>query len=172
MTVLARTEILKLVKSGKLKIKPFNERQVGPASIDMRLDNVFRVFNKTHKIFMVRDKVDHKKLTKIVKVGKGGYFLIMPGELIHGITKEEIELPENICARIEGRSSLARIGLLVHLSSGFIHPGTKNKTVLEIVNISHIPLAIYPGIRICQIILEDVKGKGVYRGKFHLQKEP
>jgi len=172
MTVLARDEILKLIKSGKLKIKPFDPKMVGPASIDLHLGNTFRVFKKMHEIFHVKDNVSHEEITETVHVKDGDYFLIMPGELIHGITKETIYLPDNICGRIEGRSRFARVGLLTHLSSGFIHPGTTNKTVLEIANISPISLAIYPGTRVCQVVLEEVKGREKYRGRFHLQSQP
>ncbi len=172
MTVLARDEILKLIKSKKVKIKPFNLKQVGSGSIDLHLGNAFRIFKKIHGVFHVKDDVNHENVTEKIHVKNGNYFLIMPGELVHGITKETISLPDNICGRIEGRSRFARIGLLTHLSSGFIHPGTTNKTVLEIANISPVPLAIYPGTRICQIVLEEVKGKEKYRGSFHLQKEP
>ena len=172
MTVLAKDEILKLIKAGKLKIKPFDPKQVGPGSIDLHLGNTFRVFKKTHGIFHVTDNVDHERITETVHVKNGDYFLIMPGELIHGITKETIYLPDNLSGRIEGRSRFARVGLLTHLSSGFIHPGTTNKTVLEIANISPVPLAIYPGTRICQIVLEEVRGRTKYRGKFHLQDKP
>jgi dCTP deaminase len=172
MTVLAKDEILKLIKARKVKIKPFNTNQVGPGSIDLHLGSTFRVFKKTHGIFHVKDDTTHEKITEMVKVKNGSYFLIMPGELIHGITKEMVSLPDNICGRIEGRSRFARIGLLTHLSSGFMHPGTTNKIVLEIANISPISLAIYPGTKICQLILEEVRGRARYRGRFHLQKKP
>jgi len=172
MSILARDEILKLIKNGKIKIKPFKEAQVGAGSIDLQLGNTFRVFKKIHGTFHVKDDVDHKKITKVVKVKNGKHFLIMPGEMVHGITKETISLPSNIAGWIEGRSRFARVGLLTHLSSGYIHPGTTNKTVLEIANLSSIPLAVYPGTRICQVVLEEVKGKSVYRGKFHKQTRP
>ncbi len=172
MVILARDEILKLIKKGEIKIKPFKASQVGPGSIDLHLGNAFRVFKKVHGTFHVKDNVDYRKITKIVKVKNGKHFLIMPGELVHGVTKELLSLPDNIAGWIEGRSRFARIGLLIHLSAGFIHPGTSNRTVLEIANISPMPLALYPGTKVCQIVLEEVKGRAVYRGKFHLQKEP
>ncbi len=172
MAILARDEILSLIKKGKIKITPFKESQVGAGSIDLHLGNTFRVFRKIHGTFHVKDDVDHKKITKVVKVKDGKYFQIMPGEMVHGITKETVSLPNNIAGWIEGRSRFARIGLLTHLSSGYIHSGTTNKTVLEIANLSPIPLAVYPGTRICQIVLQEVKGKGTYRGKFHKQTQP
>lgn len=172
MSILARDEILKLIKQGKIKIKPFKKSQVGAGSIDLHLGNAFRVFKKIHGTFHVKDDVDHKEITKSVKVKNGSYFLIMPGEMVHGVSKETISLPDNVAGFIEGRSRFARVGLLTHLSSGYIHPGTTNKTVLEIANLSPIPLAIYPGTRVCQIVLEEVKGKASYRGKFHKQTGP
>lgn len=172
MAILARDEILKLIKKGKIKIKPFKESQVGAGSIDLHLGNTFRIFKKTHQTFHVKDNVDHKKITEVVKIKDGKYFLIMPGEMAHGVSKETISLPDNIAGFIEGRSRFARVGLLTHLSSGYIHPGTTNKTVLEIANLSPIPLAIYPGTRVCQIVLEEVKGNASYRGKFHRQTRP
>ena len=172
MAILARDEILKLIRQGKIKISPFKKSQVGAGSIDLHLGNTFRVFKKVHGTFHVKGIMDYKKITKVVKVKDGKHFLIMPRELVHGITKETISLPNSIAGWIEGRSSLARVGLLTHLSSGYIHPGTSNKTVLEIANISPIPLAIYPGTRVCQIVLEEVKGNAAYRGKFHRQIAP
>jgi dCTP deaminase len=105
-------------------------------------------------------------------VKNGGHILIMPGELIHGITREKVTLPPNLAALIEGRSSLARVGLLTHLSSGFVHPGSSNHTVLEIANISPMPLAIQPGTKICQLILTEVIGEAKYSGRFANQLRP
>ncbi len=172
MAILSSKEILKLVENGSLKIEPFSKSQVGPGSVDLRLGNEFRVFKKDKGVFHVNDDVDHRKITKSLKVENGNYVLINPGELIHGITKETVTLPDNLSARIEGRSRFARIGLLTHVSSGFIQPGSSAKIVLEIVNLSPMPLALYPGTKICQIILEEVRGRSYYRGKFSGQKEP
>jgi dCTP deaminase len=172
MTSLGRKELLRLIKEDIIRIEPFNEAQVGPGSIDLRLGNKFRTFKKVNNIYHVRDNVDHKEITRLIEVGEDDYFLIMPGELVHGITLERIELPEWLSGRIEGRSRLARIGLLTHLSSGYVHPGTKGKVVLEIVNVSPIPLALYPGIKICQLVIEKVEGGEAYRGRFHEQETP
>jgi len=172
MTVLGKSEIIKLVRQGIIKIVPFDESQVGPGSIDLHLGNKFRTFKKVHGIYHVKNDVSHEELTNFIEVKDGEYFLIMPGELVHGITKEFIELPLWLSGRIEGRSSFARIGLLTHLSSGYVHPGTKGKIVLEIVNVSPIPLALYPGVKICQLILEKVEGGEPYRGRFYMQEKP
>lgn len=172
MALLSRARILDLIESGELKIEPFDDEQVGAGSIDLHLGVEFRVFKKVHDVFRVKDYVDYAAITEIVRVKRHGHILIMPGELVHGITEEKVTLPNNLAALIEGRSSLARVGLLTHLSSGFIHPGTSNRTVLEIANISPIPLAIEPGIRICQLILIEVRGKGKYKGRFENQMRP
>jgi dCTP deaminase len=172
MAVLSRARILELIESGVLKIEPFHEKQVGAGSVDLHLGTEFRVFKKVRDVFRVTDDADYAQLTEVVRVKRRGHILIMPGELVHGITEEMITLPDNLAGLIEGRSSLARVGLLTHLSSGFVHPGTSNKTVLEIANLSPIPLAIVPGTRICQLILVEVRGKGKYTGRFARQMRP
>jgi dCTP deaminase len=172
MTALGKKELLHLIEDGIIKIEPFDKDQIGPGSIDLRLGNKFRTFKKVHNIFYVKNDVDHREITQLIEVNQGDYFLIMPGELVHGITLERIELPNWLSGRIEGRSRLARIGLLTHLSSGYVHPGTKGKIVLEIVNVSPIPLALYPGIKICQLVIEKVEGGEAYRGRFHEQESP
>jgi|SRR5579884_475762 dCTP deaminase len=172
MAILSKPEILKLLKAGKLKVEPFRRAQVGEGSIDLHLGSEFRVFKKAHDVFHVVDNVDFTKITELVHVRQNQHLLVMPGELVHGITQERVTLPKNVAAFIEGRSSLARVGLLTHLSSGFIHPGTSNRTVLEIANISPVPLAIRPGTKICQIVLIEVKGEGKYMGRFATQLFP
>ena len=172
MVVLGKTEILKLIKNGEIKIKPFKSSQVGPASIDLHLGNKFRVFKRTNEPFSIEESSDHKSITELIELNGSSSFLILPGELVHGITRERITLPDYLCARIEGRSRFARMGLLIHLSSGFIQPGSDNKIVLEIVNLSPIPLVLTPGIKICQVIFERIEGKGKYKGKFQYQIEP
>jgi len=170
MAVLTKTEILKEIESGRIKITPFSEKQVGPASIDFHLGNSFRIFRQAKDIFHVNDKVDYEKVTKLVKIKDN--IILLPGKSIHGITIESIDLPNNICGWIQGRSKLARIGLMVHITANFIHPGTKGKQVLEMMNVGPMPLAIHPKIAICQIILEETKGKAEYKGIFSNQQTP
>jgi len=169
---LSKAAILEYIKNGRLKIEPFNKDQVGPGSIDLTLGNEFRVFEKVSKIYHVKDEVDYEKITKRVKVKDGDYFLLMPGELVHGITKERLKLPENLAGWIEGRTSYARIGLMIHVTAGLVQPGSDNKQVLEISNMSPMPIALYPGTRICQIVLETVEGKAKYKGRFKDQFSP
>jgi dCTP deaminase len=172
MAVLARDEILKLVRSGAIKIRPFDESLVGAGSIDLHLGSTFRVFRKPSNIIHVEDRVDYKTSTTVVKLKKNEYIIIQPGELVHGVTEENITLPSSLSGRIEGRSRFARIGLLTHVSSGFMQPGSSGKIVLEIVNLSPMTMALHPGTKVCQVVLEEVKGRGSYKGKFAGQISP
>ncbi len=172
MAVLSGSEIKKLIKEKKIVIKPFNKTQIGAGSIDLHLGDTFRIFKNRSGTFDVNDNSDYKDITELLQIKKGENISIKPGELIHGITIEDIRLPKGISARIEGRSRFARVGLLTHLSSGFMQPGTHGKIVLEIANLSPLTLAIKPGTAICQIVLEEVKGDGVYRGRFSKQTRP
>jgi dCTP deaminase len=172
MAVLSHDEIIKLLDSKKLKISPFDMKQVGPGSIDLTLGTVFRIFRKVNKLVIVDDFTDYKELTQEVRIKKGREFLIQPGEMVHAITVEKISLPENISARIDGRSRFARLGLLTHVSSGFMQPGTTGNIVLEMANLSPIALAVKPGTKICQIVLEELKGKAKYSGRFLNQSKP
>ena len=172
MATLGRDELLKQIEGGSLRIEPFRKEQVGPASIDLHLGDSFRVFEKTRDVFQVRENADYKQLTRAVKVEGNGSFLIMPNELVQGITEETLTLPPTLSGRIEGRSRFARLGLLIHLSSGFIQPGSTGKVVLEILNVSPLPLALHPGTAICQVIIEEARGATKYQGAFAGQTEP
>lgn len=172
MAVMAKDEILKLIRSGTVKIKPFDKNQVGAGSIDLHLGKTFRVFKKPSRVVHVEDGVDYKSSTMLIRLKKGEHILIQPGELIHGITEETVTIPPSISGRIEGRSRFARMGLLTHVSSGFMQPGTSGRIVLEIVNLSPMTMALHPGTKVCQVVLEEVKGKGTYKGRFAGQTSP
>ncbi len=172
MATLGRDELIKLIENGSIKIEPFRKEQVGPASIDLHLGESFRVFEKTRDVFHIRENADYKQITRAVKVERNSSFLIMPNELVQGITEESLTLPPTLSGRIEGRSRFARLGLLIHLSSGFIQPGSTGKVVLEILNVSPLPLALHPGTAICQVIIEEAVGATAYRGVFAGQSAP
>jgi dCTP deaminase len=172
MATLGKDELLKLIENGILRIEPFRREQVGPASINLHLGESFRVFEKTRDVFHVREDANYKQLTRAVKVERNSSFLIMPNELVQGITEETLTFPETLSGRIEGRSRFARLGLLIHLSSGFIQPGSTGKVVLEILNVSPLPLALHPGTAICQVIIEEARGATKYQGAFAGQTEP
>ncbi len=171
MSVLAKSEILELIKSGKLKINPFDPTQIGAGSIDLHLGNEFRIFNKAKNTINVSEELEHNLISKLVKASSNG-MVLNPGQFVNGITEESIKLPKNISGRIEGRSRFARVGLLIHVSSGFVQPGSDGRIVLEIANLSKAKLRLIPGIKICQIILEEVRGSGSYSGSYLHQQHP
>ena len=171
MCVLTRGEIEKEIESGRLRIDPFDRSQIGPASIDLHLGREIRVPHpENNGPIHVTDDADPQMHTDLVEID--GHYVLEPGHTIHGVTVEQVCLPPDLCAWIEGRSRIARFGLTVHVTSGFVHPGVKNCQVLEMTNVSGIPLAIHAGIRICQIVLERTEGEAVYRGRFADQVSP
>ncbi len=172
MSVLIGKEIEKALKTKSIKVKPFDKSQIGPGSIDLTLGNDFRIFKKRSNIYHIKNESDFQEITKDVHVKDGGYIVIKPGEMILGITKERITLADNMSGRLEGRSRFARFGLAVHVTAGFMHPGISNHQVLEIVNLGHAPLALYPGTRICQFIFEKCEGRAKYHGRFVKQIKP
>lgn len=169
MSILTKDEIINEIKKGNIKIKPLVLDNIGPASIDLRLSNKFRIFKKTNTIFDVKNESDYKEITELVVCDS---ILIMPGETILGMTQEEITLPENICGWLEGRSRFARIGLMVHISASFMQPGISNHQVLEMTNMSNVPLKLHSGTKICQFIFQKTIGNAKYKGRFSNQKEP
>jgi len=171
--ILSGKEIKKLIKAGDIKVKPFDPKLIGAGSLDLRLGNSFRVFKKQTRTVSVKGNVDFSKGSKIVKLKKDEAITLWPGEFMHSTTLEELDLPANIAGWLEGRSSLARLGVTVHTTSGFVHPGSKGKQVLEMSNVSNSPVELVPGTPICQIVLEEVKNPGKkYSGKFSGQKQP
>lgn len=174
MSVLTHDEILKRIKKEMIKIEPFSENQVGPASIDLHLGNAFRVFKRFDNTIRVTNEAPFpfEKYTEKKHLKEGEELFLMPGETVLGITRERIKLPPNICARLEGRSRFARMGLLVHISASFIQPGITNKQVLKLSNVGTVPLVLKPGIKICQMIFEETIGEAEYRGKFKEQTQP
>lgn len=164
MPVLTHDEIKKELDLGNIKILPeISDDQISVASVDLHLDNEFRTFNKSSDLIDLKEDTDYKDLTKKFIADK---LIVKPGETVLGITKEKISLPENICGWLEGRSRFARLGLLIHISAGFIQPGVSNRQVLEITNLSTNTLVLYPNERICQLIFQRCEGNAKYNGKF------
>ncbi len=171
MCVLARDQILAEIERGRLRIEPFSPEQVGPASVDLHLGEEVRILARDGlEPIDVDAAMDFREVTEVVQLGDG--FVLEPGETVHGITRERVFLPPDLCAWIDGRSSIARLGLMVHVTSGFVHPGVSNHQVLEMRNLSRVPLRLKPGIRICQVILERTEGEAVYQGRFADQRSP
>ncbi len=172
MAILTRNEIRKAIRKGLIKVEPLDESQIGPGSIDLTLGNDFRIFRRHRRVYHIRDDSRFEDLTEVVSVPDGEAIIIRPDEMILGITREKITLAENYCGWLEGRSRFARFGLAVHVTAGFMHPGISNRQVLEIVNLGHTSLALYPGTRICQFIFERCIGKARYAGRFKGQERP
>ncbi|MDH5526987.1 MAG: dCTP deaminase [Nitrospirota bacterium] len=169
MTILARSEILHEIANGRIRVSPYDESLVGPASIDLHLSNVFRVFRYMKENVRVDVNADFKQATRGIRVKEGETLLLKPGETVLGITTEKIELPDDICGWLEGRSRFARLGLLVHISASFMQPGLSNHQVLEMSNFGPAPLDICPGTPICQFIFQRTTGHGTYEGRFREQ---
>lgn len=167
--MLTHDAILEEIKKGRVVIEPFSPDQIQVASIDLTLDNVFRVFQKADAIIDVTEKTDYKEITTEIKKDR---VLLSPGETILGMTREKITLPGDLCGWLEGRSRFARLGLLIHISAGLIQPGVSNHQVLEITNLGPSILALHAGERVCQLALQRCVGTAIYKGKFQGQVDP
>jgi dCTP deaminase len=165
--ILTHDVILQEIASGRIIIEPFRAELVGPASIDLHLGDEIRVMEGGPEVIDVIEDADYRTVTEVRPLDHP--YLLKPGEVIHGITRERIHLPGNICGWLEGRSRFARLGLMVHVTSGFIGPGVNNHQVLEMSNVTGRPLAIHAGTRVCQIVLQRTEGDAVYHGRFAQQ---
>ena len=168
MTILGRNAILAEIKKGNIKIEPFYESMLGPASIDLHLSNAFRVFVHLPTELHLTDNMDFKAATKGLTVQSDG-LIVQPNQTVLGITQEKVSLGNGLSGWLEGRSRFARVGLLVHISASFMQPGITNHQVLEISNFGPIPLRIIPGTPICQFIFQRCESPGVYEGVFAAQ---
>ena len=149
-SVLSDATIVALVVQGRIRIDPWDEGLVQPASVDLRLGDSFRVFHN-HRVAAIDLRDPPGNLTEEVVVPDGESFVIHPGEFCLGRTLEWVELPDDIVARIEGKSSLGRLGLIVHATAGFCDPGWKGTLTLELNNLTRIPIKLYPGLEIAQL---------------------
>jgi dCTP deaminase len=149
-SVLSDGTIRRLVASGRLVVDPWDEALVQPASIDLRLGDSFRVFHN-HRVTAIDLRDPPKNLTEEVVVPDGEPFAIHPGEFVLGRTLEYVEIPNDVVARIEGKSSLGRLGLIVHATAGFVDPGFRGTLTLEITNLTRVPIKLYAGLLIAQL---------------------
>lgn len=162
--ILTRDVILQELASGRLVIDPLEPDQVGPASIDLHLGDEIRVMEGGPPVIELDEDADYRAVTAVRPLD--GPYILRPGETIHGITRERIRLPPDIGGWLEGRSRFARLGLMIHVTSGFVAPGVDNHQVLEMSNVAGRPLAIRAGTRLCQIVLQRTEGSAVYAGRF------
>ena len=167
MAVLTRDAILAEMESGRLVITPFEADQLGAASVDLTLGDEIRVFDPGTDPIDVRTGSDYREHTSLRRLDAP--YVLEPGCTIHGITRERIELPPDLCGLLEGRSRFARLGLMIHVTSAFVQPGVANRQVLEMSNVSNRGLRIHAGVRLCQIVLLRTEGRAVYVGRFSRQ---
>lgn len=150
MVNLSDTSIIEAIRLKELVIRPFDIDLVQPSTIDMRLGSQFRVFKqREHTVIDIKEQL--KNYTKLVRMPKGKPYILHPFEFLLGTTKEWVEIPNNIVARMDGKSSLGRLGVLVHSTAGYVDPGFKGHLTLEIINVGKLPVTLYPGMRICQL---------------------
>ena len=164
MAVLTRDAILAELSAGRLRIEPFEPDQLGAASIDLTLGDEIRVMLPEAAPIELSGEVDYRDHTRSLKLTSP--FVLEPGCTIHGITRERITLPGNLCGLLEGRSRFARLGLMIHVTSAFVQPGVSDRQVLEMSNVSKRALRIHPGVRLCQLVLLRTEGESIYRGRF------
>lgn len=149
MPVLSDSSLRECVTSGRIKISPWDDSMVQPASIDLKLGNSFRVFHN-HRVTAIDLASPPDNLTEQV-VCEDEPFVIHPGEFVLGRTEEWVELADDLVARIEGKSSLGRLGLIVHATAGFCDPGWKGTLTLELANLTRVPIVLRPGLPIAQL---------------------
>jgi len=150
VTVLSDKSIKEELAAGRLVIEPLDPNDVQPASVDLHLDRVFRIFRVTRRPFVdVRQPMED--LTELVTIEDEEPFIIQPGSFVLASTLESITLPDDIVARVDGRSSLGRLGLLVHATAGYVDPGWMGRLTLELSNQSQMPIALYYGMNVSQI---------------------
>ncbi len=149
-SVLSDGTIRRLIAEGRVRVEPFDDSMVQPASVDLRLGSSFRVFHN-HRITAIDLADPPKNITELVEIDPADSFVIHPGEFVLGSTQEYVELPDDVVARIEGKSSLGRLGLIVHATAGFVDPGFKGTLTLEITNLTRVPIILWPGKPIAQL---------------------
>lgn len=157
--VLSDTDILQYIRDGRIKItpEPDLETQLGSCSIDFRLSNTFRVFEHSKYPYIdLRARIDTNDLMRRVDVPDGDAFTMQPGEFVLAATQEKLELANDVMARLEGRSSLGRLGIIVHSTAGLFDPGWVGTATLELGNLGRMPVKLYPGMRICAFTFEQL----------------
>jgi dCTP deaminase len=148
--ILSDRTIREQLDAGRIVIDPLDESCIQPSSVDLRLDRLFRVF-LNHTMPVIDVKEDLEDLTRLVEIGEGEAFILHPGEFVLGSTYEKVSLPDDLVGRIEGKSSLGRLGLLIHSTAGFIDAGFSGHITLELSNVANLPITLYPSMKIGQV---------------------
>jgi dCTP deaminase len=176
--ILSDRTIREALVGGRIVIDPLDEARIQPSSVDLKLDRLFRVF-RNHTAGVIDLKEDLEDLTELVHVPEDGVFMLHPGEFVLGSTLERVALGEDLVGRLDGKSSLGRLGLLIHSTAGFIDPGFNGHITLELSNVARLPITLYPGMRIGQISFlamttaaEHPYGSGPLGSKYQGQRGP
>ena len=176
--ILSDRTIREQLAAGRIVIEPLDETCIQPSSIDVKVSNLFRVF-RNHTAAVIDVKKDMTHLTELVEIADGEAFMLHPGEFALGSTLERVAVPDDMVARVEGKSSLGRLGLLIHSTAGFIDAGFDGHITLELSNVANLPITLYPGMKIGQMSFMDLDqpaekpyGSGVLGSKYQGQVGP
>ena len=176
--LLSDRDILAEIHDKRIVVDPYDESMVQPSSIDFRLDRYFRVF-ENHRYPHIDPAADQSDLTRMVEPVGDEPFILHPGEFVLGSTLEVVTLPDDLAARVEGKSSLGRLGLLTHATAGFVDPGFSGHVTLELANVATLPIKLYPGMKIGQLCFfrlsspaEHPYGSAKYGSRYQGQRGP
>ena len=176
--VLSDRTIARLIDEGRIGIDPYDPALLQPSSVDVRVDRFFRVFHNARYPY-IDVKQPQEALTELVEITDDEPFILHPGEFVLGSTLEVVALPDDLVARLEGKSSLGRLGLLIHSTAGFIDPGFEGNVTLELSNVANLPITIYHGMKIGQISFMQMTeptstpyGSGALGSKYQGQRGP
>jgi dCTP deaminase len=158
--ILSDRDIKKSISSGDIVVvSPDDDHfgNIGASSMDLRLGRFFKIYNHAkHAVLDPRNSDTFKDVVNLIEIEEGKSFVVQPGEFVLGVTLEKIKLADDLVARVEGRSSLGRLGIIIHSTAGFIDAGFEGTITLEITNINRMPVALYPGMRVCQLAFEQM----------------
>ena len=164
--------------AGRIGLEPLDPAMIQPSSIDVRLDRLFRLFDN-HKYAYIDPAEDQPELTHLIETKPDEPFILHPGEFVLGATYEQVTLPDDVAARLEGKSSLGRLGLLTHSTAGFIDPGFSGHVTLELSNVATLPIKLWPGMKIGQLCFfqlsspaETPYGSSAYGSRYQGQRGP
>ncbi|MCD6639261.1 MAG: dCTP deaminase [Nocardioides sp.] len=176
--LLSDRDILAEIEAGRISLDPWEPSMLQPSSVDFRLDRFFRVF-ENHRYPHIDPAVDQSDLTREVETVGDEPFILHPGEFVLGSTLEVVSLPDDLAARVEGKSSLGRLGLLTHATAGFVDPGFSGHVTLELANVATLPIKLYPGMKIGQLCFfrlsspsEHPYGSDKYGSRYQGQRGP
>ena len=176
--LLSDRDIRSHIDTGRIALDPYDATMIQPSSIDVRIDRYFRLFDN-HKYPVIDPAEDQPDLTRLIEVAPDEPFILHPGEFVLGATFEQVTLADDVAARLEGKSSLGRLGLLTHSTAGFIDPGFSGHVTLELSNMATLPVKLWPGMKIGQLCFfqlsspaEKPYGSAEYKSRYNGQRGP